>query len=120
MQLLVSIYTFLWTLLFIIPGFIAAFSYAMTPYILEENPYMPINDAIRQSKEMMRGNKWRLFCLEISFIGWAILCLLTCGIGFLWLTPYYNAAICAFYYDISGRFSALNENQGYQTPPSFQ
>ncbi len=106
MQLLIGIYTFLWTLLFIIPGIIAAFSYAMTPYILEENPYMPVNEAIGRSKEMMRGNKFRLFCLQFSFIGWSLLCLLTCGIGYLWLGPYMQAATAAFFYDVSGKFNS--------------
>lgn len=106
MQFLIGIYIFLWSLLFIIPGIIAAYSYAMTPYILEENPYMPISDALRRSKDMMSGNRWRLFCLEVSFIGWSLLCLLTCGIGFLWLIPYTNAATAAFYYDVSGKYRA--------------
>lgn len=104
MQFLVGLYTFFWLLLFIIPGIIASFSYSMTPYILEENPYMPINEAIYRSKEMMRGNKWRLFCLKISFIGWYIVCIFTCGIGFLWLGPYISAATAAFYFEVSTKF----------------
>jgi Predicted integral membrane protein len=119
MKLLVTIYIILWTLLFIIPGIIAEYSYAMTPYILEENPGMGINEAISCSKDMMRGNKWRLFCLNISFIGWGFLCLFTCGIGFLWLGPYVNAAHAAFFYDVSGKFTYNNQynsgNTGYYT-----
>lgn len=110
MRLLIAIYTALWTLLFIIPGIIAAFRYAMTPYILEEHPEMGVNEAIRASSDMMYGNKARLFCLEISFIGWAILCLFTLGIGFLWLIPYENAAKAAFYYEISGKFANRTGN----------
>ncbi len=117
MNLLVGIFTFLWSLLFIIPGIIAAFSYAMTPYILEENPNMPVLEAIRRSKEMMHGNKWRLFCLYISFIGWAILSILTAGIGFLFLSPYTNAAQCAFYYDVSGKYRNQNSAPNNQVPP---
>jgi uncharacterized membrane protein len=105
LRLLMTIFTFLWSLLFIIPGIIAAYSYAMAPYILEENPNMTASEAIAYSKDMMRGNKWRLFCLQISFIGWSILCLFTCGIGFLWLTPYTYMAEVAFFYDVSGKFS---------------
>lgn len=108
MRLLMAIYTFLWTLLFIIPGIIAAFSYAMTPYILEEHPEMSVNEAITASKEMMRGNKGRLFCLDISFIGWYILSLFTLGIGLLWLVPYQSAATAAFYYEVSGKFANAN------------
>jgi uncharacterized membrane protein len=102
LRIVIAIFTFLWSLLFIIPGIIAAYSYSMAFYILEENPSMGILDAINQSKEMMRGNKWRLFCLEISFIGWFILCLFTFGIGILWLHPYINAAVAAFYLEVSG------------------
>lgn len=105
LRLLMLIYTLLWTFLFIIPGIIAAYRYAMAPYILEENPNMSANEAIACSKEMMRGNKWRLFCLQISFIGWGIVSLITCGIGFLWLTPYMYMAEVAFFYDVSGKFS---------------
>ena len=100
--LLQGVYIFLWSLLFIIPGIIATYSYAMTKYILAENPELTANEAITRSKEMMDGNRWRLFCLEISFIGWDILCLCTLGIGHLWLTPYKQAAFAAFYREISG------------------
>lgn len=108
-RLLRTIYVFLWTLLFIIPGIIAEYNYAMTPYILAENPEMPAGEAIRRSKEMMMGNKWRLFCLHISFIGWKILCAFTLGIGSLWLVPYENAAEAFFYREISGTERIINE-----------
>lgn len=102
MQLLRAIYTFLWTLLFIFPGIYAAYGYSMTPYILAENPEMTANEAITKSKELMNGNRWRLFCLEISFIGWSLLCvLLTLGIGVFWLKPYMEASFAAFYREIS-------------------
>ena len=96
------LYTFLWSLLFLIPGIIASYSYSMATYILAENPDMKAGEALRLSKEMMRGNKWRLFCLELSFIGWALLCGLTLGIGTLWLIPYQKAAITDFYREVSG------------------
>ncbi|MDF2543610.1 MAG: hypothetical protein K0S47_3328 [Herbinix sp.] len=102
LRLVIAIFTFLWALLFIIPGIIAAFSYSMAFYIMEDNPTMGIMEAIDQSKDMMRGNKFRLFCLALSFIGWIILSMLTFGIGFLWLVPYMNAAFAAFYLEISG------------------
>lgn len=101
-NLLQAVYVFLWTLLFIIPGIMASYSYAMTPYILAENPEMAPREAIAQSKEMMYGHRWRLFCLHFSFIGWAILSALTLGIGNLWLTPYQQAAVAAFYREVSG------------------
>jgi uncharacterized membrane protein len=82
---------------------IAYYRYAMSDYILAENPEMSPSDALAESKRMMHGNKWRLFCLELSFIGWGILCLFTCGIGFLWLSPYMFQAEAAMYHEISGR-----------------
>ena len=110
MQLLRGIYTALWTLLFIIPGVIAAYSYSMTPYIMYENPDVGANDAIGMSKEMMKGNKWRLFCLQFSFIGWAFLCIFTVGIGFLWLKPYIEASSAAFYREVSQEYRRYDEN----------
>ena len=101
-RLLTSLYTFLWTLLFMIPGIIASYSYAMTGYILAEHPELSAGEAIDRSKELMTGNRWRLFCLQFSFIGWGILCVFTCGIGNLWLMPYKQAATAAFYREISG------------------
>lgn len=101
-RLLKGIYVFLWSLLFIIPGIIASYSYAMAEYILAEHPEMPASEALAASKAMMEGNKWRLFCLHFSFIGWSILCAFTLGIGSLWLNPYQNAATAAFYREISG------------------
>jgi uncharacterized membrane protein len=75
----------------------------MAPYLMAENPDMGIGEAISRSKEMMEGNKWRYFCLLISFIGWVILSSMTFGLGFLWLNPYINAASAVFYNDLSGK-----------------
>ena len=98
--LLYYVYVFLWSLLLLIPGCIKAYSYAMTPYILKDNPEMKNNAAIEESMRMMDGHKLELFMLDLSFIGWAILSLLTCCIGFLWLTPYMNMARVNFYEDL--------------------
>ncbi|MBE5952066.1 MAG: DUF975 family protein [Lachnospiraceae bacterium] len=100
LQLLRAIYTALWSLLFVIPGIIKGYSYSMAAYILYEHPELTPNEAITKSRELMDGNKWRLFCLRFSFIGWAFLCVFTCGIGVLWLAPYEEAAIAAFYREI--------------------
>lgn len=100
-RLLTILYTFLWSLLLVIPGIVASYSYAMTPYILAEYPQLTASQAIQRSKELMQGNRWRLFCLRISFIGWTILCAFTFGIGSLVLTPYEEAATAAFYRDIT-------------------
>jgi len=101
-RLLQSIYILLWSLLLVIPGIIAAYSYAMTEFILAEQPELTASEAIARSKELMSGNRWRLFCLHFSFIGWDILSSLTLGIGNLWLRPYKRAAEAAFYREISG------------------
>ena len=98
--LLYYVYVFLWCLLLIIPGFIKSYSYAMTPYILKDNPEMKNNAAIEESMRMMDGHKLELFLLDLSFIGWAILSILTCCIGFLWLVPYMNMARVNFYEDL--------------------
>ena len=98
--LLYYVYVFLWSLLLLIPGCIKAYSYAMTPYILKDNPEMKNNAAIEESMRMMDGHKLELFLLDLSFIGWAILSILTCCIGFLWLTPYMNMARVNFYEDL--------------------
>lgn len=101
-SLLRGIYVFLWSLLLVIPGIMASYSYAMTDYFLAENPELTASEAIALSKEMMAGNRWRLFCLHFSFIGWEILCAFTAGIGYLWLRPYKHAAAAAFYREVSG------------------
>lgn len=96
---LMAIYIFLWSLLFMIPGIIKAFSYAMTPFILNDNPELSANEAIDRSRAMMKGHKFDLFYLYLSFLGWFLLALLTCGIGFLWLVPYVEGAVASFYQD---------------------
>ena len=101
LRLRMGIFTFLWTLLLIIPGIIKSYAYSMSGFILAENSEMTAKEAMKVSEKMMAGNKWRLFCLQFSFIGWQLLCILSLGIGFLWLTPYMNAATAAFYDEIS-------------------
>jgi uncharacterized membrane protein len=100
MRILLTIYTFLWSLLLVIPGIIATYSYSMTPYIMIEHPEIGVNEAIRRSKQLMKGNKWRLFCLQLSFIGWYFLASLFFGIGYLWVNPYTESAKAAFYRDL--------------------
>lgn len=102
-SLLVALYTLLWTLLLIIPGIVKGYAYAMTPYVMNDHPELDAMDCIYESRMMMRGHKWKLFCLDLSFIGWAILCLFTLGIGFLWLQPYMEASHAKFYEEIKAR-----------------
>ena len=97
---LTGLFIMLWSLLFIIPGIIKTYSYAMTYFIIADDPDVGTLEAITRSRQLMDGNKWRLFCLSLRFIGWWILCLFTLGIGFLWLWPYMMAATAAFYRDV--------------------
>ena len=106
LRLLMFVKILLWALLFIIPGIVAAYRYSMAPYIMAENPDLSATEAIERSKQLMAGNKWRLFCLDFSFIGWWLLAAFTRGIGALFLRPYVKAAITAFYLDLTGRLSA--------------
>ncbi|HOM79697.1 MAG TPA: DUF975 family protein [Candidatus Cloacimonas acidaminovorans] len=97
---LVIIYVFLWSLLLIIPGIVASFAYSMTFFIMADNPNLSANDAIRVSKEMMKGHKAELFWLELSFLGWILLGCLSFGIGFLWIWSYIYTAKAIFYHEI--------------------
>jgi len=108
-QLLSEIFILLWALLLIIPGIIAALSYSMAYYILQDNPELSAMDVIRESKKLMDGEKARLFVLGLSFLGWIIVGVITCGIGFLWITPYMNATTAAFYEDLKRRKLANND-----------
>ncbi len=100
--LLVTLYTFLWSLLFIIPGIVKSYSYAMTPYILLDRPELSATDAIKESEKMMNGHKMDLFILDLSFIGWILLSMLTCGILVLYVEPYMEATRAAFYLELKG------------------
>ena len=97
---LMNLKIILWSLLLIVPGLIMAYAYSMTPYILDEHPEIGAWDASKRSREMMKGHKLRLFWLDLSFIGWFLLSILTLGIGFLWLIPYNEVSRVAFYNDL--------------------
>lgn len=92
-----DLFVFLWTLLLIVPGVIKAYQYYMVPYILSENPDMNYKEALQMSKDMMDGNKWALFVLELSFFGWYLLGALLCGIGVLFVNPYVEATYAELY-----------------------
>lgn len=102
-----------WSLLFVIPGIVAAYRYSMATYIMAENPGMQATEAIERSKALMDGRKGDLFCLDLSFIGWALLATLTAGIGYLWLTPYMTVSRAAFY-------RSLPRSMGDRAPNGWQ
>ena len=97
LRLLCDLFSILWSLLLIVPGFIASYSYSMSFYILRDNPEIKPNQARNMSIAMMQGHKWKLFCLHLSFIGWFLLSILTFGILLLWIIPYVELATAEFY-----------------------
>jgi len=98
--LLSALFILLWALLLIIPGIIAGLSYSMIYFIIAEDDSIGPMEALRKSKKMMYGYKWKLFCMYMRFLGWALLCILTLGIGFLWLMPYMGLSHAKFYDDL--------------------
>ena len=108
--LLMNLFIFLWLLLLIVPGIVAAYSYRMVFYILIDNPEIGVMEALRKSKEMMHGYKAKLFCLDLSFIGWGLLCILTFGVGFLWLYPYMLTSQTIFYEELRNEHGLLSKS----------
>ena len=102
--LLEAIYVFLWSLLLFIPGIIKSYSYSATMYLVHEKD-LSGNEAITASRKLMKGRKWKLFCLDLSFIGWYIVGLLCLGVGVLWVDTYHQMAKTLFFED------ALNEGE---------
>ena len=93
-----DLYTLLWLILFIVPGIVKMYEYRMIPYLLAENPDMSKAEAFKMSKQMMKGNKWRSFVLDLSFILWGILGVITLGIvNVLWVDPYKQLTDAALY-----------------------
>jgi uncharacterized membrane protein len=103
--LLVYLYTALWTLLLIVPGIVKGLAYSLTPFIVKDNPQLSPNQAINLSMKMMKGHKFDLFYLYLSFIGWIFLAILTLGIGLLWVIPYMQTSMAAFYLDVKNDYN---------------
>lgn len=98
-----DMYTFLWTLLFIIPGIVKRYEYQMIPYLLGEHPEMSSEAAFATSKRLMQGNKWKAFVLDLSFIGWFILSAFTAGLlSVFYVTPYQYLTEAALYRELMG------------------
>ncbi len=117
-MLLRGIYNTLWYLLLIIPGIVKSYSYAMVPYLLAENPGIPPNRAIEMSMQMTAGHKWKMFVLDLSFIGWFLLGALALGIGSLFVLPYFNTTHAQLYVALrtialDQRIISLQELEGY-------
>lgn len=97
-----GIYIFLWSLLLVIPGIIKTYEYYMVPYLLAESPHLSWEEARDMSVRMMDGNKFRVFVLELSFIGWDILGALMCGVGHWFVAPYKEAVYAELYRTLKG------------------
>lgn len=110
-----KLFTGLWTLLLIVPGVIKSYEYRMIPFILAENPDTPYQDAFAMSKQMMDGNKWNAFVLDLSFIGWYLLTVVTCGIvGVFWTNPYKYMTDAELYVALKEITFGNGQTQGYQ------
>lgn len=96
-QLLTNLKVFLGFLLLIVPGIYWDYCYTLVPYLLAENPYMSVTRAMELSNQMMDGEKWNYFVLQLSFFGWLLLCAFTFGIGGFFLEPYMQATYAEFY-----------------------
>lgn len=105
-MLLRGIYLILWTLLLIIPGIIKMYAYRMVPYILADNPNIGHKRAIDLSNQMTMGEKFEIFVLDLSFLGWYLLGVLAFGIGVLFVQPYYDATNAELYFKL--RENAIN------------
>ena len=100
LMIITQFFTFLWSLLFVIPGIIKAYSYSMAPYILADNPELTANEALSKSKEIMDGHKFDLFVLQLSFFWWYMLSAITFGIAYIYVIPYVSATTANFYNSI--------------------
>ena len=115
------LFTALWSLLLFFPGIIASYRYRMSLYILAESPEISPLDAIRISKKMMAGKKGRLFLLDLSFIGWFLLSLVTFGIAGLYFIPYRLAADAEFYREIKAEYiEGLRSEKSSGKNPSYR
>lgn len=98
LTILVAVFTYLWSLLLVIPGIIKSLSYSMSFYVLAENPDMTAREALNESKRLMQGHKWELFVLELSFIGWILLSMVLFFIPLIYVIPYMQATLANFYH----------------------
>lgn len=112
MSIILAVTSIVTVFLLCIPGIILCYCYAMVPFLLKDYPELEWRDLLRTSREMMKGHKMDFFLLQLSFIGWIIVCILTCGIGLIWLLPYQSAAEAAFYNDLKAEtITEVPDNQ---------
>ena len=116
--LMSGIFTLLWSLLFIIPGIIKSYAYSMAYFIKVDHPEYQWKACLDESQRIMKGHKWDLFCLDLSFIGWILLSYVTCLIGAFWVSPYIQAAHVSFYESIKDDVIFTDFNQNYNDTPN--
>ncbi len=112
-MLLMSLIVSLFSLLLYIPGIMRSYSYFLVPYLLKDKPELSVPEVLALSKKMMYGYRMRLFKLQLSFLGWIFLSVLTLGIGMIWLMPYMMTTMAAFYQDVKNEYEtkeALQES----------
>jgi hypothetical protein len=122
LEVLEGIFIFLWSLLLVFPGIIAAYRYRMALYILVDNPELSARQCLRKSKEMMKGHKWELFVVDLSFIGWSILASLPM-LGYavqIWTVPYTSLTYALYYEKLSGRDIYAAGSSGETMPPPWE
>ncbi len=106
-----DLFNWLWYLLFFFPGVVKKYEYMMIPYLMGENPEMTYQEAFAKSREMMQGNKWNAFVLDLSFIGWAFLAVMTCGIaGIFYVFPYMYLTEAALFRHLMGIQQSYDPN----------
>lgn len=115
LALLKAVYLFLWGLLLFIPMFIKTYSYAMADFIAAENPEYSANQCITESRKLMDGHKWDLFVLQLSFIGWMLLGVITLGIAYLYVTPYMQCANAEFYRGLKGEYEMVSVQEDQES-----
>jgi len=118
--LMMSLFTFLWSLLFVIPGIVKSYAYSMAYYIKKDNPSYSWQECMDESQRMMQGKKWQLFCLDLSFIGWLVLGALCLGVGTLWVAPYMESARANFYASMAEGLASSREPAFEQKSAEFQ
>ena len=116
LSLFIGLFTYLWTLLFIIPGIIAAFRYSQAFYVLAENPDMSIRDCVNESKSLMKGHLWEYFVLVLSFILWHLLGCVTCGIAYIYVMPYSTVTMAGYYLSLKP-VTAYEDGSWQEIPP---
>lgn len=114
---LTAIFTFLWSLLFVIPGIIKAIAYSQVYYIMCDHPEYTGREAIQASQEMMRGHKGEYFVLQLSFIGWFLLSMLTCGLLLFYVVPYYQSTMTEYYRYLKESLGAMGDSDWGTSEP---